>query len=67
MLLRGGVFAFPDEATSYFLAYFWQKEVAAPPHLPCRLAPSCSRHERWRAVPGKTKSSGSQRYDLAQM
>jgi glycine/D-amino acid oxidase-like deaminating enzyme len=33
----------------------------APPHLPCRLAPACSRHqrsdpvdERWRAVPGKT-------------
>ena len=22
-------------------------------HLPCRLAPACSRHERWRAVPGK--------------
>jgi len=21
-------------------------------HLPCRLAPACSQHERWWAVPG---------------
>jgi len=28
-------------------------------HLPCRLAPACSRHERWRAVPGSVaRASG---------
>jgi len=41
--------AFPDEATSHFLAYFWQKEVAAPPRLLWRAVPeagiySCAEH-----------------------
>jgi hypothetical protein len=31
-------------------------EPQSSQHLPCRLAPSCSRHERWRAVPGRAQS-----------
>ena len=34
-------------------------------HLPCRLAPACSRHERWRAVPGSVARASSRTPGIA--
>jgi hypothetical protein len=52
MSLRGGFLFFPTKQSPVLRDISTQKKIAAPPHLP------------WRAVPGKSKSGGSQRHQF---